>query len=161
MSHDTELPDSAVRRRFATELRVDAAPPVVFPLLCPVRERDWIVGWDAAIRFSRSGLAEAGCVFQTGHGPEAITWIVHRHKPPRRIGFTLIAADRWIELLDIEVAPTATGATLTWTREATALATDGVAAIADRFTAYPDRHRRLEAALRHYLATGQALAEAS
>src|SRR5262245_61051246 len=139
MSQDTEPP--SLRRRFATELRVDAAPPVVFPLLCPVRERDWIAGWDAAIVCSRSGLAEAGCVFQTGRGPAAITWIVHTHEPPRRIGFTLIAPDRWIELLDIAVAATATGAALTWTREATALAADGADALAERYAAYPDRHR--------------------
>ena len=37
----------------------------VFPLLCPVREADWIEGWEYEMIYSESGLAELNCVFQT------------------------------------------------------------------------------------------------
>jgi len=37
----------------------------VFPLLCPVRERDWIDGWDCKMIHSISGLIEKNCVFTT------------------------------------------------------------------------------------------------
>ena len=34
-------------------------PEVVFPLLCPVREADWIDGWDPVLVASETGVAEA------------------------------------------------------------------------------------------------------
>ena len=44
-----------------------AAPEKVFPLLCPVREADWIPGWQYELVYSESGVAELGCVFTTRH----------------------------------------------------------------------------------------------
>ncbi|HET7731794.1 MAG TPA: hypothetical protein VFK48_17360, partial [Usitatibacter sp.] len=40
-------------------------PGQVFPLLCPVREADWIEGWDPGIVITASGVAERDCVFTT------------------------------------------------------------------------------------------------
>ena len=40
-----------------------ASPAEVFPLLCPVREADWLDGWDPLEVWSRSGVAEPDCVF--------------------------------------------------------------------------------------------------
>ncbi len=37
----------------------------IFPLLCPVPERDWIDGWEYEMIHSISGFAELGCVFTT------------------------------------------------------------------------------------------------
>jgi hypothetical protein len=37
----------------------------VFPLLCPVREADWIVGWDCDLIYTESGYAEKDCIFKT------------------------------------------------------------------------------------------------
>ena len=45
----------------------------VFPLLCPVREKDWIDGWDCKMIHSISGLIEKNCVFVTGHHGESET----------------------------------------------------------------------------------------
>ena len=39
----------------------------VFPLLCPVRERDWLDGWEFRMIHSSSGLIEKDCVFATPH----------------------------------------------------------------------------------------------
>jgi uncharacterized protein YndB with AHSA1/START domain len=83
--------------------RVAAPPERVFPLLCPVREREWVPGWHADILHSTSGVAELGCVFRTEE--PSTTWIIHEHTPPRRIGFTLHAPDRFVELLTIELVP--------------------------------------------------------
>ena len=38
--------------------RLVAEPSAVFPLLCPVREADWIEDWDPICVFSNSGTAE-------------------------------------------------------------------------------------------------------
>ncbi len=37
----------------------------VFPLLCPVREKEWLDGWNYKMIYSESGTAEDGCVFTT------------------------------------------------------------------------------------------------
>ena len=69
-----------------------ATPEKVFPLLCPVREADWLPGWQYRLIYSDSGVAELGCVFTTpkppgsatnGQGREAAetTWIVTDYDP--------------------------------------------------------------------------------
>ena len=42
-----------------------------FPLLCPVREREWLAGWNPTIVHTKSGVAEPGCGFVT-IGPEGV-----------------------------------------------------------------------------------------
>ncbi len=64
-----------------TYKQINNAPPeVVFPLLCPVREKDWLDGWDYKMIFSKSGLIENGCVFSTPHhGIEETIWYVSEY----------------------------------------------------------------------------------
>lgn len=59
-----------------------AGPNRVFPLLCPVREADWVPGWQYCLIYSQSGIAELGCVFTTPNddGSEA-TWVVTEYDP--------------------------------------------------------------------------------
>lgn len=59
-----------------------APPEKVFPLLCPVREAEWVPGWQHRLIFSQSGVAEAGCVFVTPNedGSET-TWAVTEYDP--------------------------------------------------------------------------------
>ena len=54
--------------------RLVAAPEAVFPLLCPVREADWIDGWDPALVVSSTGVAELDCVFTTKAEPVDAVW---------------------------------------------------------------------------------------
>lgn len=59
---------------------IEATPDVVFPLLCPVREAEWLDGWAYTMIYSKSGLAEEGAVFTTSNPGEADTvWVVTRH----------------------------------------------------------------------------------
>jgi hypothetical protein len=58
---------------------------MVFPLLCPVREKDWVVGWDPATVYSDSGFAEKDCVFVTGEGGEESVWVVTVHDRERYV----------------------------------------------------------------------------
>ncbi len=53
----------------------------VFPLLCPVREAQWAVGWDPDLVLTRSGVVEDGCVFVTHTGVEHSVWVVTLHDP--------------------------------------------------------------------------------
>lgn len=54
----------------------------VFPLLCPVREADWLDGWRYKMVHSESGLIEKDCVFTTPHhGKLETVWHVISHDP--------------------------------------------------------------------------------
>lgn len=64
---------------------INAPPESVFPLLCPVREVEWLDGWQYAMIYSESGLIEEGAVFSTPHeGEENTVWIVTKHDPEKR-----------------------------------------------------------------------------
>lgn len=61
---------------------IEAAPARVFPLICPVREVEWLEGWGDTVEIvhTRSGLAEEGCVFRTrAEGQPETVWIITRH----------------------------------------------------------------------------------
>ena len=62
---------------------INGTPEQIFPLLCPVREADWIPGWTTDWVISDSGVAEQNCVFQTpsrpGAGGAASIWVITRH----------------------------------------------------------------------------------
>ena len=62
---------------------ISGTPEQVFPLLCPVREGDWIPGWTTDWVISNSGVAEPDCMFQTpprpGAGGAASIWVITRH----------------------------------------------------------------------------------
>lgn len=65
---------------------ISAPPSKIFPLLCPVREYEWIDGWTCKMIYSESGYAEKDCVFTTcfPRGLEEI-WSVSAYDPDRHI----------------------------------------------------------------------------
>jgi len=70
-----------VKRTYTQKLR--GRPADVFPLLCPVREREWARGWDPLAVYSMSGFAENNCIFTTGaKNPESI-WVITDFDPLR------------------------------------------------------------------------------
>jgi hypothetical protein len=134
-------------------------PAEVFPLLCPVREADWIEGWDPLLVASSSGVAEPDCVFTTAADPIDAVWYVTRHE--REAGFVemlkitpAVTACR----LTIQLRPHAGGSEATVTYSHTSLGRKG-----DEFVAaFTDEHYRRfmqdwESRLNHYLRHGSAL----
>lgn len=88
--------------------RIQAPPESVFPLLCPVREAEWLAGWGEGLEIvhSDSGLAEDGCVFtrRAPGGPETV-WMITRHDPAARVvEFTRVTAGLLATRLRITVA---------------------------------------------------------
>jgi hypothetical protein len=61
--------------------RLVVEPEKVFPMLCPVREADWIEDWDPIAVFSYSGIAEQDCVFVTAGQPNNAIWYITRYEP--------------------------------------------------------------------------------
>jgi hypothetical protein len=135
---------------------VPIAPERIFPLLCPVREYQWIPHWGCEMLHSASGVAEEDCVFRTGFpGQEPVLWVVTRYEPPGRIEFTCFVADSHVQRL--KIALTAEGETtrLDWTNRWLSVSPQGDAWIAawseEAEAKKMDNIRRM---LTHYLTTG-------
>lgn len=76
----------------------------IFDLLCPVREKDWLQGWDYDMVYSRSGYAEKGCVFQTDNDYGRFQWVISKHDPENfEIQFVKFIQDKIVVLLDINL----------------------------------------------------------
>ena len=63
-----------VSRNFIQTIK--AEPARVHALICPVKEAEWLDGWDYDLIFSDSGLAEKGCVFTSGSAGEYTIWLI-------------------------------------------------------------------------------------
>ncbi|WP_028587252.1 SRPBCC family protein [Desulfocurvus vexinensis] len=141
-------------------MRLCAPPDRVFPLLCPVREYDWIPDWRCEVLHAPLGAAGPGCVFRTafpGVGTE--TWTCVRFEPPRAIEYVRFAALGLVTHLTITLAPDgAGGATVLWHNRLTATTDAGRDHLADGVEAeYHRETAELEAMLDHYLRTGTML----
>lgn len=144
------------RLRWEDEMTVPARPERVFPLLCPVREYDWIPTWTCEMIHSVSGVAEDGCVFRT-HFPRdggTMTWVVSVYEPPLRIEFSCVAPERFVMRLKIRLAPGGEERTLIdWRREYLSLSEAGDRHLAEHMTETARREmmESLERFLREYL----------
>ena len=148
-------PTRSVRKSFEFSYEVSAEPLTVFPLLCPVREYEWLDGWACEMVYSQSGVAESGCIFTTRFGEVPETWHVNLYEPPRRIEYLVVAPDTLITRLTIELARSGEGRTqLRWRRLFTSFSPAGQTR-ANSWTS--ERERELGLRLEHFLKTGDML----
>lgn len=92
----------------------------VFPLLCPIREYEWIPGWSCEMVHSRSGVAEKGAVFATTIKPFGkMLWTCTCYEPPKRIEYLRTIGSDVSALLEIELSPKIAGCDVTWTMKST------------------------------------------
>jgi len=154
--------DKFVAARVVREIArdLDAPRERVFPLLCPVREYEWIEPWRCDLVYAASGIAEAGCVFRTDFpgepGPEV--WVASRYEPPARIEFARVGQHRTVKMeIVLEELPGGRTRSL-WRHEFTGLDPAGNAWI----TQHGEAAYELEMGgglkmLAHYLDTGRML----
>lgn len=140
---------------------VNTTPEKVFPLLCPVREAEWLDGWNYHMIYSRSGLVEKGAVFSTSHPGEADTiWMVTNYDPENyRVDFARFTPPSKTCLLKISVRSkdgqrSAVDISYTYT----AISPEGNKFI-DHFTEADFLQAVIfwEKSMNHYLATGTML----
>ena len=91
----------------------NAQPEVVFPLLCPVREKDWVEGWEYKMIFSKSGLIEKNCIFSTPHhGNEQTIWYVTEYdRENYKIQFVRVTPNEEVVKIDIFLSDNGNGTT--------------------------------------------------
>jgi hypothetical protein len=140
---------------------INATPQNVFPLLCPVREAEWLDGWNYRMIYSRSGLVEEGAVFSTSHPGEADTiWMVVHHDPKNyRVDFARFTPKSKTCLLKIAVRPKEMQQSLVdISYTYTAIASEGNEFI-DHFTeaAFLEAVTFWEKSMNFYLETGKML----
>ena len=141
-------------------MHLQGTPEQVFPLLCPVREYEWIDGWQCEMGYSDSGFAELGCVFMThfpGDGPED-TWVVSRYDPPLVIEFVRINALRTIHFSISLTRNTDSTTSLSWTQTFTGLCAEGDALGKNlSYETYRERVLLREKQINYFLSTGRML----
>ena len=145
------------------DLKIDALADDVFPLLCPVREYDWIEDWRCEMIFSDSGVAENNCIFTTDRAAEGKrTWVVSRYEPPKAIEFVIFQESAAVVRLDLYLSGNGDGTTcLRVTHTITALNDDGIAVMQHvEPQSIRNRWQALEKAMNHYLADGSMLSGA-
>jgi hypothetical protein len=140
-----------------------ATPEKVFPLLCPVREADWLPGWQYRLIYSDSGIAELGCVFTTPNAPNSsqaapgTTWIVTDYDPADfRISYVWINPGRIITELRIQLTAAEPGTTHTHVRyRYTSLSPEGTRELETYDQEWFEaRLKNWETTINHYLRTG-------
>lgn len=147
--------------RFTKEQQaiVHVAPDRLFPLLCPVREYDWIPDWRCDLVYSGSGVVEQDCIFITqfkDEGPSV--WITTLHDPAtRRVAFVrVISGKGMLKKLDIQVQEAEGGnSRLLWRESFTGLSKEGNAQLAKEaalgWKASELNFRRVVELLEHHL----------
>jgi hypothetical protein len=139
--------------------RLVASPDRVFPLLCPVREAEWLEDWDPIAVWSTSGVAEPDCVFTTPATPRTALWFITRHEP--KAGFVemlKIVPEVTACRLSITLTAAAHGCEATITYSHTSLGPEGdvfVAAFTEEY--YQAFMREWENRMNHFLASGHRL----
>lgn len=149
----------AIRRTFRHVATLPATPERVFPLLCPVREEEWIEGWRAEVVWSASGVVEPGAVFRTHVGMGEV-WITARHDPVAlRVEYAIFGGGHATLKLDLALEPAGEGgARLEIGRAYTGIDWAGRRRVRALTPAWIERDdRRIVRQLEHYLRTGEML----
>jgi hypothetical protein len=155
-------PSFAARRVIRSYTQtIHAAPDEVHALICPVREAEWLDGWEYRMIYSESGLAEEGCVFtsRSAADPETLWVVAVRDDSRRHTRFVRITPGSRLAVVDIHVAPAAENTShvrIVYT--ITALTEEGNRFV-EAFTqdAFQEDMRFWEATMNHYLETGRPL----
>ncbi len=158
----TSIRSTRITRHYTQ--RIEAPPARVFPLLCPVREAEWLEGWGEIVEMvhSESGLAEEGCVFLTRPPDQVETvWVITRHDPTRgEVEFVRVTPGLLATRLRILVeAAAGDSSAVRITYEFTPLSEAGVALARDVHSQEAFRRSLVwwEASMNHWLRTGELL----
>ena len=140
---------------------INAEPARVHALICPVKEAEWLDGWDYDLIFSNSGVAEPGCVFiSRSKGEKDTIWLItKRDDQACRTEFARITPESRVAHLTIRIEDGGNHTSrvdITYT--ITALTEAGNNFI-ENFTEenFVKDMKFWEATMNHYLETGKAL----
>lgn len=136
-----------------------AGPPeAVFPLLCPVREAEWVSGWDPRFVISNSGVAELDCTFVMPDQPHDAVWVVTQWNPQvHYIEFVKVMPEVAVGRIEIRLRPGLANQTLAEVSYAYTALSEAGERLVENFTEthYTIFMQEWELELNHFLTTGQ------
>ena len=134
----------------------------IFPLLCPVRENEWLPYWSCGIVHSDSGKAEKDCVFITNFPDRGdMIWVTTKYDPPNNIQYTIFKPNSHVWNIEIFLEQQKPNKTqLLWQHTFTGLTPSGNKYLAEYTDAKHRSHLRLiEKALNHFVDTGKMIGD--
>lgn len=147
---------------------IDAPPARVFPLICPVREAEWLEGWGeiAELVHSDSGVAERGCVFRTrSEGEPDTVWMITAHDAELgRVEFVRVTPGLVATRLEVGIEAGADDRSIVRVAYTfTPLSEAGAALVAERHSeaAFRRALEWWERSMNHWLRTGELLRAAA
>lgn len=96
---EVAIPYRVVRKYTQT---LEGAPEKVFALLCPVRETEWVPGWNPLIVYTNSGYAETECIFVTGDSKAESLWVMTDYDKAR-LCLEIIKVTPWTTVAKINI----------------------------------------------------------
>ena len=147
-----------VSRRYVQT--IDAEPPVVHTLICPVKEAEWLEGWDYDLIYSQSGVAEYGCVFTSRSAGEETIWtITKRDDVACETEFSRVTPGSRVALVAVRIEDGGNQTSRVHISYTITALTAAGNAFVDNFTAenFIKDMQFWEATMNHYLKTGKAL----
>ena len=96
-----------LRARKSHTVRIHAPADRILPLLCPVREDEWLPGWKGGYEliYSESGFNEKGCVFRLhdSFGTEAIWTCIKFDESVHDVVFHICVRDMMVYRFSIRL----------------------------------------------------------
>lgn len=151
----------AKRKRFEFSGTWETTVEELFPLFCPVREADWIPGWDCDLIYTDSGLVEDNCIFETDKSSTMSIWMFIGYEVNQYVEFVRIEEDL-ITRARITVKDNNDGtASATWVALQTGLTEKGNEEIDKLPEKDPHQAAPLVKMIDHYLKKGKTINKAS
>jgi hypothetical protein len=141
-------------------ITIESTPGAIFPLLCPVREGEWVDGWTGKAVFSESGYAEENGVFATEHDrkPDTIWLVTRRDTATHEIELVYFVPGEQVVRLFVNVlATSASRSTISVKYIRTATSEAGNQFIANSGAHFDKMMTEWELSLNHYMKTGELL----
>jgi hypothetical protein len=127
---------------------------ILFPLLCPTTEYDWIPGWSCQLLHSDSGYAEYNVVVRTSFFGSEEIWVCTRYEPNKAVEYTRFSQN-YCAKMEISLVEHGDGITRgTFVMRTSALNPDGNQAVEELESA-GEQIEGLLGVLEHYVVTGK------
>lgn len=140
---------------------IQARPSVVHCLICPVKEAEWLDGWDYQLIFSHSGFAEQGCVFTSrGAGEKDTIWLItKRDDTAHETVFARITPESRVAEVTVRIEDGGEQTSRVHINYTITAITEEGNRFIENFTEenFVEDMKFWEATMNHYLATGKAL----